>query len=152
MNATDKLIDLVIKNKCIDDSSYSLNYILYYIYNDTIDKNLLLVKLKEINSGISYFALGCVYDKYKDHVMSIYYLNKSHILGFKNADPTIYRIISDMGYMSLSTLIRECIDNKEELQLKYDKIEEYTTHLLTKPDGDDYKKAKDRFETKNYDL
>ena len=36
------------------------------------------------------------------------------------------------------------------LQSEYDKLLTYTTHLLTKPDGDEYKEAKTRFETNDY--
>ena len=36
------------------------------------------------------------------------------------------------------------------LQSEYDKLVAYTIHLLTKPDGDEYKEAKTRFETGDY--
>ncbi len=38
------------------------------------------------------------------------------------------------------------------LQSEYDKLLTYTTHLLTKPDGDEYKEAKTRFETNDYHI
>lgn len=158
MNITNTLIDIVTTNPFINYKE-----IQEIIYGDNIiDKDLLFEKIKDINSGLSYYVLGCMFDKFKNRIMSIYYLQKSKDIGYMDIyDQIINEIICEMDNECFSSCIRENVDYKkykekyEELQSKYNKLEKYTTHLLTKPEsegGNDYKKAKDRFETKNYDI
>ncbi len=128
-----------------------------------INGDYLHDKIRDIENQSSYFVLSMFYSEYKLELgKSIYYMMKSDhsfkdsfVSGILNDD----EFDMDDSVFNAQNIIYKLAESKINLEKENEQLKEqnnnmtkYIRHLETMPDGPEYREAKKRFTTQDYQL